>query len=63
MHGIDPAQQFAFIKAKADGVISLSRARRPCWFLTGQNNRQPVEIGDDLPVNRLVKGKQSGLVG
>ena len=61
--GIDPTQQFAFVKPKADGVIGLPRAGLPSRGLAGKNKRQSAKIGDNVPINRLVEGKQSGLVG
>ena len=44
-------------------MIVLTRAGLPSRTLTGKNKRQSVKIGDKLPINRLVEGKQSGLVG
>ena len=35
--GINPAQQFTFVEAEADGVISLALTRRPGGFLASQN--------------------------
>jgi hypothetical protein len=60
---IDPAQQFAFVKAEADRVVRLPRTRLPGRALAGHDSRQTIEICNNRPVNRLVKGKQSGLVG
>ena len=44
-------------------MIGLSCAWLPRWGLTGQNLCQSIEISDNVPVNRLVECKQSGLVG
>jgi hypothetical protein len=43
---IDSAQQLAFIKPQANGVIGLPRARLPGRFLLRQDDREPVEVGD-----------------
>ena len=59
---IQPAEQFAFIKPEADRMIGLSRSRHPGRDLAGQNNRQPVEIGDQALIYRLIEGEQSGLM-
>jgi hypothetical protein len=62
MPRIDASQQFALVKSKADRVVGLSRAGLEGRRLARHDPRQPVEIGDDFPVNRLVEGKQSRLV-
>src|SRR6266851_4054566 len=59
---IDPAQQLAFIKSQANGVISLPHARFPGWFLPRHDASQPVEVGDDALIHRFIEGKQGGLV-
>src|SRR5262249_15959684 len=55
--------QFSFVKSNGDGVIGLSHAWLPRGGLTGHNIRQSIEIGDNVPVDRLVECKQSRLVG
>ena len=54
MAWIDTAQQFALIKAEGDGVIGLPRTGFPRWLLTGQHDRQAIEVGDDAAVDRFV---------
>ena len=53
---VDPAQELAFIKPQADGVVGLPRARLPGRFLLRQDNRQPVEVGDDALIYRRIEG-------
>ena len=56
------AQQLAFAESEGQPVISLPRARLPCRLLTRHHRRQ-VKILNHLPVDRLVEGEQTGLMG
>ena len=62
MPRIDPAQQLAFVEAEGDRVIRLPRARLPRRLLASEDDRQPIEVGDHAPVDRLVEREQAGLV-
>ena len=62
MPRIDPSQQLAFVKAERERVIGLPRARLPRRFLSREDDREPVEIGDHAFVHRLVEGEQAGLM-
>ena len=59
---IDPAQQLSLVEAKADSVICLPCARCPGWFLPCQDLREPIDVGDDALVHRLIEGEQCGLM-
>ncbi len=59
---IDTAQQFALVVAERDGVIALPCSGLPRWFLAGQDDRQPIEVGDDTAIDGLVEREQARLV-
>ena len=55
MFGIDPTQKLTFVIPEGDGMIGLPRARLPCWFLAGKDDRQTIGVGDHVPINRFVE--------
>ena len=59
---IDTAQQLALVEPKGEGVIGLPRSGLPRGFLTGQHDRQAIEIGDDAPIDGFVERKEARLV-
>ena len=59
---IDTAQQLALIEPERDAVIGLPRARFPRGFLTGQHDRQAIEVGDEAAIDGLVEHVQPCLV-
>ena len=63
MRRIDAPHQLALVEAEADRVVGLSLARLPRRPLPGHDLGQPIEVGDDRPVDRLVEREQPGLVG
>jgi hypothetical protein len=62
MFGIDPPQQLPFVESETHGVIRLPGARLPRRLLAREDDGEPIEIGDDAAIDRLVDRKQSGLV-
>ena len=60
--GVDPTQELTFIEPERDRVVRLSRSGLPRWLLPGEHERETIQIGDQVAIDRLVKGKQSGLV-
>jgi hypothetical protein len=62
MQRVHPPQQFAFVEAKRDGVIGLARTRLPRRLLSRKHLRQPVEIGDEVTIDRLVEREESRLM-
>ena len=62
MAGVDSPHQLAFIEPEADGVVGLSRARRPGRLLTSEHDSEPIEIRNDALIDRFVEGKQARLV-
>src|SRR5437899_7042579 len=59
---IDTPQQLALIEPERQRVIRLPRAGLPRGFLTRQDDRQAIEIGDDAPIDGLVDREQPGLM-
>jgi hypothetical protein len=43
-------------------VIRLTRPRLPCRLLTGEHDRESVEVGHNAPIDGLIKREQPGLV-
>ena len=43
-------------------MICLARAGLPSGFLRGHDLRQPIQVGNDTPVHRLIKGKEPRLM-
>src|SRR6516225_9954705 len=62
MQGIDAAQQLAFVKAEGESVIRLPGSRLPRWFLTREDDRKAVKVGDNGSVHALIERKQAGLM-
>jgi hypothetical protein len=60
--GIDAAQKLALVKTQADGVIGLARSGWPCRSLTGEHDRQAIEVRDDGTIDGLVDREQAGLM-
>src|SRR3954452_13991671 len=59
---IEAAQQFTLVKTERDRVIALSRARFPCGLLTREHDRETVQIGNHVAIDRLIEGEETGLV-
>src|SRR5206468_7177866 len=55
-------QELAFVESEGEGMIRLPRPRLPRGFLTRQDDRKAIEVGDYAPIDGLVKGKQPSLV-
>src|SRR6516162_118985 len=62
MQGIDAAQQLAFVKAEGESVIRLPGPRLPRRFLTREDDRKAVEVGDNASVHGLIERKQACLM-
>ena len=60
---IDAAQQLAFVEPERDGVIGLTRPGLPRRLLTGEHDRQAIQIRDHAPIDGLIEGEQPRLVG
>ena len=63
MARVHSTQEFALVEAEGQCVIRLMRAGLPCRLLTGEHDRQAVEIGDHAAIDRFLEGKQPCLVG
>src|SRR5262245_46889190 len=59
---VDPADQLAFVEAEADGVVSLARPWLPRRLLTGEHDREPIEVGDDTWIDGLIEREEARLV-
>ena len=59
---IEAAQNLALVETKGDGVIGLPRPGLPRGLLARQHDRQPIEVGDEAAIDRLVEREQPRLV-
>jgi hypothetical protein len=55
MPRIDSAQQFTFIESECERVIGLTRTGLPRGCLPREHDRETIEVGDDIAVDRLIK--------
>jgi len=59
---VDSPHQLAFIKPEADRVVGLARPRLPRRLLTGKDDREPIQVGDDTGIDGLVEREKPRLV-
>ena len=60
---VDSPHQLAFIEPEADRMVGLARPRLPRRLLTGKDDREPIEVGDDAGIDGLVEREKPRLVG
>ena len=60
--GVDPAQQLALVPAERLPVIAVELAGLPVRTLAGQHPPEPVEVAEDVQIERGVDDGQPGLV-
>ena len=60
---VDSTQQLTLIESEGERVISLTRSGLPRGCLPREHDREPIEVGDDVAVHRLLEGKQPCLMG
>ena len=54
---VDSPHQLAFIEPEADRVVGLARPRLPRRLLTGKDDREPIQVGDNAGIDGSLNAK------
>ena len=63
MPRVDPTQQLAFIEPEGNGVIGLTRPGSHAGLLSGEHDREAIQVGNHAAIDGFLDGEQSRLVG